>query len=308
MARVALLFAGQGAQYPGMGRELYETSPAARAVFDRAEAERPGLMELCFRGEAAELTETVNAQPGLFCVGLAAAEAAREAGIEAEMAAGFSLGELPALVFAGALSFADGFRLVCLRGELMQTAAASGQPSSMLAVLRLPAPQVDDICRRHAGVYPANYNCPGQTAVSGHTAALPAFSADVKAAGGRTAPLAVSAGFHSPIMTPAADAFRAAFAAITFSPPLIPVYANRTAAPYGAEERDCLSSQIDHPVRWEESIRNMLAAGADTFIEVGPGKTLSGFLRKINPGVQALNIQDGKSLARVKEEFAQANS
>ncbi|MDR1322645.1 MAG: ACP S-malonyltransferase [Gracilibacteraceae bacterium] len=290
MAEVALLFAGQGAQYPGMGRELYEKSPAARAVFERAEAERPGLMELCFNGPAAELTETVNAQPCLFCVDLAAAETARAAGAEARMAAGFSLGELPALVFAGALSFADGFRLVRRRGELMQ-AAAAGPPNGMLAVLRLTAAQVDDICRRHPGVYPANYNCPGQTAVSGLIAAFPDFSAAVKAAGGRTMPLAVSAAFHSPLMAPAAAAFRAEAATAVFSPPVIPVYANRTAEPYGTggtDGADHLSRQIDHPVRWEESMRHMLAAGADTFIEVGPGKTLSGFLRKISPETRVL--------------------
>ncbi|MDR1603438.1 MAG: ACP S-malonyltransferase [Gracilibacteraceae bacterium] len=296
MGKIALVFAGQGAQYPGMGRELAEVSPAARAVFEQADAIRPGTAEQCFTGTAEELARTVNLQPCLFCVDLAAGLAAREAGLRPDMAAGFSLGELAALVFADALSFADGFRLVCLRGELMQAAAVAA-PGAMLAVLRLSAAETEELCRG-ADVYPANYNCPGQIVVAGQSAALAEFAVAVRAAGGRTVPVAVSAAFHSPLMTPAADAFRSALATVTLSPPLLPVYANYSAAPYGPDGRDWLSRQIDHPVRWEESVRRMLAAGADTFVEAGPGQTLSGFLRKINPAARRLNIQDRDSLAQ----------
>ncbi|MDR1960663.1 MAG: ACP S-malonyltransferase, partial [Gracilibacteraceae bacterium] len=153
---IALIFAGQGAQDTGMGRSLYETSPAARAVFDQAESMRPGLQALCFTGSREELTDTANTQPCVFCADLAAAQAAREAGLAADMTAGFSLGELAALVYAGALSFEDGFRLVCRRGEIMRDEA--GAPSGMLAVLRLTAGEVEELCRRHGDVYPANYN------------------------------------------------------------------------------------------------------------------------------------------------------
>jgi [acyl-carrier-protein] S-malonyltransferase len=176
----------------------------------------------------------------------------------------------------------------------------------MLAVLRLSAAETEELCRRSGAVYPANYNCPGQIVVAGRSAALADFAAAVKAAGGRTLPVAVSAAFHSPLMAPAAAAFRAELAPIAFSPPLLPVYANYTAEAYGPDGqagRDCLSSQIDHPVRWEESVRRMLAAGADTFVEAGPGKTLSGFVRKINPAARSLNVEDRDSLARTGKEL-----
>jgi [acyl-carrier-protein] S-malonyltransferase len=303
MGVIAVVFPGQGAQYSGMGRELYETSAAARAVFEQADALRPGTARQCFSGSAEELALTVNAQPCLFCVDLAAGLALREAGLQAGMTAGFSLGELPALVFAGALSFTDGFRLVCRRSELMQAEAEAGPPTSMLAALRLSSAEVEELCRNRAGVYPANYNCPGQTVVSGREKDLADFGAAVRAAGGRVMPLAVSAGFHTPLLAGAAAAFRSELDRVRWQTPQIPVYANFTAEPYGPDGWDCLSSQIDHPVRWEESVRHMLAAGADVFVEAGPGKTLSGFLRKINPAGRALNVQDSESLAQTRKEL-----
>lgn len=295
MGEIAFVFSGQGAQYSGMGKSLYETSAAARSVFDTAEQLRPGTIRQCFEGTLEEISMTRNTQPCLFCVDLAAAEALKEAGIMPDMAAGFSLGEVAAVTFAGVFSHAEGFSLVTKRGEAMQ-AAAEKVDSAMAAVLKLTNQQVEDLCRLHPGVYPVNYNCPGQLVVAGLKPALQDFLSDVAANGGRAVPLNVSGGFHSPFMESASIKLAQVLAEMETKEPEIPVYANYTAEPYGDNAGYLLEKQVSNPVRWQQTVEKMIAAGVDTFIEVGAGKTLCGLVKKTSRGVKVYNVEDAASL------------
>lgn len=287
MGRVAFVFSGQGDQYPGMGKELYEAYPAAGRVFDLCDQIRPGTANQCFSGTAEELKETANTQPCLFAIELAAAEVLREKGIVPEAVAGFSLGEVAAAAFAGLFDLPTGFSLVCRRGQLMQ-AAAEKQDTVMAAVVKLPAETVEAICANYRELYPVNYNCPGQISVSGLSSEMAAFSAEVKAAGGRAIPLKVRGAFHSPFMAEAAEAFAEDLAKTEMIIPAISLYSDATAEEYGGKPAELLSKQIASPVRWEQLIRNLIAAGVDTFVEIGPGKTLTNLITKIDPAVKAL--------------------
>ena len=291
MAGVAIVFSGQGAQYPGMGRSLYETSEAARRVLDRAEALRPGTLGQCFEGPAEALTRTANTQPCMFAVELAAAAALTEAGVSFDAAAGFSLGEIAALTFSGAVDFDEGFALVCRRGELMD-AAAQQTDAAMAAVLKLDAQQVVQLCEGFAHIWPVNFNCPGQVTVSGLREEMAQFLPAVKAAGGLGKLLKVSGGFHSPLMEEAAQQFGAFLAQFTLKTPAMPLYANCTGLPYGADAKPLLTRQICSPVLWQSTIEHMHEAGIDTFVEAGPGSTLCGLIRRTLPGAAALPVSD----------------
>lgn len=296
MGRIAFVFPGQGAQYPGMGRELAEISPAAAKVFQTLDAVRPGTSEQCFEGSAEALQETKNTQPCLFAVEMAAAAALEEAGIHADMTAGFSLGELAALTYSQVVDVSTTFGLVCRRGALMQEAAEQAD-TAMAAVVRLENQAVEELCRQFEQVYPVNYNCPGQVSVAGLKSSMPGFSAAVKAAGGRAIPLKVSGGFHSPFMAPAAEAFGALLEGVTFREARIPLYANCTGLPYGEAVKELLAKQICSPVRWEAIVRHMIGQGVDTFIEVGPGTVLSGLIGKIDKTVRTFSVADRESLS-----------
>lgn len=303
MGRVAFVFPGQGAQYPGMGKELAEVSPAAAEVFRAVEALRPGTLQQCFSGTAEELQQTEITQPCMVAVELAAAAALDAAGIHADMTAGFSLGELAALSYAHIVDISTSFRLVCRRGQLMQR-AAEGHDTAMAAVVKLGNETVEGICKQFQNMYPVNYNCPGQVTVAGLKSEMPAFSAAVKAAGGRALPLKVSGGFHSPFMAEAAERFGKSLERVTFSAPAIPLYSNVTGLPYGEDFHELLQKQICSPVRWETIVRNMISAGADTFVEVGPGNVLQGLIRKINPNVRTFGVSDRETLNTVIQEVA----
>ena len=287
MGRVAFVFSGQGDQFPGMGKALYETYPAAGQVMDLCEQLRPGTINQCFSGTAEELRETANTQPCLFAVELAAAEALREKGIVPDAVAGFSLGEVAAAAFAGLFDLSTGFTLVCRRGQLMQ-AEAEKHDTAMAAVVKLPNQTVEALCAKHPGLYPVNYNCPGQISVSGLASEMALFSAEVKAAGGRAIPLKVRGAFHSPFMADAAKAFAEALAKTEMKTPAISLYSNVTATEYSSNPAELLSRQIASPVRWEALIRNLIASGVDTFIEIGPGRTLTNLISKIDPAVKAM--------------------
>jgi [acyl-carrier-protein] S-malonyltransferase len=302
MGKIAFVFPGQGAQYSGMGLSLYENSNAAKAVFDELDKLRPGILDLCFYGNDEELADTKNTQPSIFACSMAAAYSLNEGGIKPDMVAGFSLGELCALTFAGSVSLGDGFLLVGRRAELMQ-AAAEVKESAMAAVLKLSNEEVDELCRKFPGVYPANYNCPGQVAVSGLKAALVPFYEAVKSAGGRAIPLKVRGGFHSPLMESAAEAFRRLLENREIAPPTLPLYANHTGYPYEKDFTDILSNQIMSPVRWEDTVRNMIKNGADTFFEVGPGSVLSGLIKKIDPTVKTFCVGTKEQLEIALKEY-----
>ncbi len=301
MDKLAFVFPGQGAQYTGMGRELYEVSPAAKAVFDMAEAIRPGTIKQCFEGTAEELAVTENTQPCLFCVDLAAAAALSEAGVTPGKMAGFSLGELAALAFSGAMTYEDAFRLVCRRGEFMNR-AAQDSAAAMAAVLKLDDETVMKLCKEFPNVYPVNFNSPGQIVVSGDAGVMDAFKALVVQAGGRYMPLKVSGGFHSPFMAMAFEAFIQELEGYELKMPDIPVYANVTAQPYAGDLKQLLSEQLISPVWWQKTVENMIIGGVDTFVEVGPGKVLSGLVKRISGDVRVLNVEDSETLKNTAVE------
>lgn len=291
MGRIAFVFSGQGDQYPGMGKALAEKYPAAAQIYELCDRLRPGTSAQCFEGTEDELKETKNTQPCLFAMELAAASVLIEKGISPDAAAGFSLGEVVAATVSGVFGNETGFRLVCKRGELMQREAEKFD-TSMAAVVKLTPERVQEICDGYPDVYPVNFNCPGQITVSGLSVQMADFFADVKIAGGRAIPLKVKGAFHSPFMNEAAKAFKEELAQAEVRERSIVLYSNMTAEPYGENVVELLSKQICNPVQWEKIIRNIIADGVNTFIEIGPGKTLSNMIKKISPDVKAVSVTE----------------
>lgn len=291
MGRITFVFSGQGDQFSGMGKDLYEQYTAAKEVFDLCDAIRPETSAQCFGGTDEELKETKNTQPCLFAMELAAASVLTHNRIKPEAVAGFSLGEVVAAAFSGLVDYNTGFRLVCRRGELMQS-AAEAQDTSMAAVVKLDNETVKELCAKYSAVYPVNFNCPGQVSVAGLSSEMADFSADVKAAGGRALPIKVKGGFHSPFMNEASARFAEELSKVTFHKSDVVLYSNKTAKPYTEDVADLLSEQIKSPVLWEETIRNMITSGIDTFIEIGPGKTLTNMIKKISAEVKVYSVSD----------------
>lgn len=301
MSKIAFLFPGQGAQHVGMGKSIAERYPAAQALYDRA-ADILGydLAKLCFEGPAAELDSTVISQPALYVSSLAALEMLRadspDVVLACEMTAGLSLGEYTALVFAGAINFEDGLRLVQRRGAAMQEAADT-TPSGMVSALLLEKEQVETICADARGdgrLEIANYLCPGNIVLSGDNAACERAVDLIGETGGKAVPLAVAGAFHTDIMQPADARLAEVLAGVPIKKPEIPTVSNVDAQPHDDpdEIRELLVRQVVSPVLWEDSIRYMLDGGVDEFYEIGPGKVLRGLLKRIARKVPCTTIND----------------
>lgn len=299
MDKIAFIFPGQGAQYPGMGKTLYNSE---RRIFDKADEFRPGITKICFEGSPEDLKKTVNTQPCLYIAELAAANSLIRGGVKPDALAGFSLGEITALAVGGAYTYDEGFEIVCRRGELMAKCAEKLE-TGMLAVLKIEREEVERICNLHQDVYAVNYNCPGQIAVAGVKSELEAAKADFIDAGAKVIPLAVSGGFHSPFMDDAAAEFGKFLNEQEIGNIEIPVWADCNAGLYtDGEVWSLMERQINHPVLWENLINNMHETGINTFIEVGPGQVLSKLVKKILPDAKIYHAETAEEINAVINE------
>lgn len=290
----AFVFPGQGAQFTGMGKDLYENNAEARAMFEKAnEILGFRITDLMFEGSAEDLKQTKVTQPAIFLHSVILAKSLGEE-FKPDMVAGHSLGEFSALVAAGAMDFEDGLKLVAARAMAMQKACEIN-PSTMAAIIALPDEKVEEVCAGIEGtVVCANYNCPGQLVISGEVEAIDAACEQLKAAGAKRAlKLPVGGGFHSPCMEPARAELAAAIEATEFHKPICPVYQNVDALPHTepAEIKANLVAQLTAPVRWTQTVRNMIADGATEFVELGPGKVLQGLVSKIDKAVAVNGFQ-----------------
>ncbi|HHU79071.1 MAG TPA: ACP S-malonyltransferase [Clostridiales bacterium] len=305
--KTAFVFPGQGAQYTGMGKELYNNFELIRKIYDETDdILGEGFVNLIFNGTDEDLKRTENAQPGILMMSTAISELLKSEGIFPVMTAGLSLGEYSALVSANSISYTEAVPLVRRRGRLMDEAAPNGK-GTMTAILGLDADKLLSCCEQaseYGTVSIANYNCPGQLVITGEVQAVGKASELAKQAGARrVVPLAVSGPFHSPLLKEAGEALAELLEKANIKPPEVPVISNVTALPTaGTDEiRSLLARQVSSPVRWEESIRYMLSQGVDTFIEVGPGRTLTGFMKKIDKTAAVYNVEDMASLETVLE-------
>ena len=306
MSKTALLFAGQGAQAVGMGKDLAEKFPSAKAWFDQANtALGYDLAAICFNGPEAELTKTENAQPGIFLVSWVAFQLLKEQApnLKFEATAGLSLGEFTALTAAGALTFEDGLRVVRQRGKFMQEACDVTR-GGMAAVIGLDEAPTREVCAG-AGVVLANLNCPGQLVISGEAEKITKACELAKSKGAKRAiPLTVAGAYHSPLMASAQPKLAAELAQAKISAPAVPVISNVTAQAHGADISTKLVEQVCASVLWENSMRHLLSQGFTRFIELGPGTALSGFMKRIDKTAQMLNVADAASLEATVKALA----
>jgi [acyl-carrier-protein] S-malonyltransferase len=303
MTKIAFCFPGQGSYEQGMGRDIAEAIPAAKAVFERGSAASGlDLERLCFHAEPEELLDTAVQQPALVATSLAVLAALHERGVKADFVIGHSVGEFAALAAAEAMSAEQAIELVRERGLAMAEAAAKN-PGSMAAILGLADEQVEALCRRILGVWPANYNCPGQIVVSGENDAVDACIEQAQSEGARRAvKLKVSGAFHSPLVARAADRLRPAIEKVKFQEPTAPFMSTVTARVESAQRiGPLLVDQLTAPVRFTQSATELVRAGVRTFVEVGPGNVLSGLVKRIDRSVHTVSINNLESLERLPE-------
>jgi [acyl-carrier-protein] S-malonyltransferase len=307
MGKIAFLFSGQGAQYVGMGKELFENYKASREVFEEANAELGfDISKLCFEGSKEELDKTENTQPAILTTSIAALKALEENGVKADLAAGLSLGEYTALVYSGVFKFADAVKLVKKRGRFMQEAVPQGE-GAMAAVLGLDSDKLREVCKEASKfgiVEPANFNCPGQIAMAGEVLAVEKAAEMAKEAGARkVVMLQVSGPFHTSMLKPASDKLKIELENTEIYDFKLPVITNVTGNYIESKDqvRGLLQKQVMSAVLWEDTIRRMVADGVDTFVEIGPGKTLSGFVKKIDKNLKIFNVEDLSSLNKCIE-------
>jgi [acyl-carrier-protein] S-malonyltransferase len=307
MRKIGLIFAGQGAQYVGMGKDLFENIPASKEVFQIADRELGyAISEICFNGSEEDINKTENTQPAVLTVSIAALKALEAKGIKADVVAGLSLGEYSALVCSNAIEFEDAVKLVRKRGKFMQEAVPEGI-GGMAAILGLDRNKISQVCeevREKGMVSIANYNCPGQIVIAGEKKALKLACKKVEELGAkRVIELSVSGPFHTKLLKPAADKLFEELKEIQLKEMTIPVITNVTADYIGKKEdiKNLLKEQVMSSVFWEDTINRMLEDGVDTFIEIGPGKALSGFVKKINRKIKTYNVEDINSLNKTIE-------
>lgn len=305
MGKTAFLFAGQGAQTPGMGEDFFNEIATARKIYEMGERLCAGITDMCFHGDGAELNRTENAQPCLFLTDLAIAESLKEKGIVPDAVAGFSLGEIPAIAFSGIMPYEEAFRFVMQRGRDMAEQSAK-HPGGMAAALKLDRDTVDTICSEFKEIWAVNYNCPGQIACSGSNDELDAFIEKIKSAGGRAVKLAVSGAFHTPYMNEVCVSLKKF---LNESDDLkgadTVLYSNYTGEKYPSDRETIirnLSLQVCSPVQWETILRNMWADGIDTFIEVGAGATLTGFVKRTLPEAKYYTVNNIDALRALEKE------
>jgi [acyl-carrier-protein] S-malonyltransferase len=302
--KIAFVFPGQGSQYVGMGKEFYEQYPTAKKVYHQGD-EKLGLLlsKLCFYGPEEELRLTANTQPAILITSVAILKVLEQEGIRPDYTAGHSLGEYTALVAAGSLTIFDAVGLVRQRGLLMQEAVPPGQ-GTMAAIIGLSMDEVLEVCAKacqNEVVQLANYNCPGQIVVAGHTGAVERAMELAKAQGAKRAvPLSVSGPFHSSLLLPVSQRLAEILEQVLISRPWVPVVANCSAefTEDPQEIKQNLVKQVSSAVLWQQSVEKLLSAGVTTFIEIGPGRVLSGLIKKIDKNVEIFNIEDGESLAK----------
>lgn len=298
---LAFVFSGQGAQYPGMGKDIYDAFPAAGKVLDDLEKRRSGLKDLIFSSSEETLMQTANTQTAMYALEAMITAVLEEEGINPSCTAGFSLGELTALAVAGVYSMEDGFEITRIRAALMQEATEKTD-AVMDAVLKLQDATVEKLAAQYRSIYPVNYNSPGQVVVAAARNEAGAFEESVKASGGRTMRLRVSGGFHSPFMSTAADRFLEQLDAFSFSAPSIPVWSNVSGRKYAGNIKAALALQIKSPVRWADIVEDMIRSGVTCFIEIGPGSTLTGLIRRISRDVKTYNAGTVEGVNRILEE------